>query len=49
VAVDEVLAFAKPKLGFRAPKRMVVLDEIPKTAYGKVDRAQVLAALQGAE
>jgi fatty-acyl-CoA synthase len=48
LVVEDVLAFAKPRLGFRLPKRVVVLDEIPKTAYGKVDRAIVRSRLQEA-
>ncbi|MGH2948067.1 MAG: class I adenylate-forming enzyme family protein [Solirubrobacteraceae bacterium] len=44
--VADVLQFAKPRLGFRAPKRVVILDEIPKNAYGKVDRAGLRARLE---
>lgn len=41
----DIVAFVKPRLGFRTPKRIVLVPEIPKTPYGKVDRKQVLAAL----
>jgi acyl-CoA synthetase (AMP-forming)/AMP-acid ligase II len=46
---DEILSFARPRLTFRTPKRLVVADGIPKNAYGKVDRKQVLAALSSKE
>jgi len=42
---EEIIQFAKPRLGFRCPKRVVVAPEIPKTAYGKVDRAAILSLL----
>lgn len=41
-AVDEIAAHARARLpGFKAPKRIVVLDELPRTASGKVERAQL--------
>jgi fatty-acyl-CoA synthase len=42
---DELIAFARPRLGFRCPKVVTIVDEIPKTAYGKVDRHEVLGML----
>jgi fatty-acyl-CoA synthase len=45
VTTEELLAFARPRLTFRTPKRLLVADGIPKNAYGKVDRAQVISAL----
>ncbi len=39
---DEIAAHARERLpGFKAPKRIVVLDEVPRTASGKVQRAQL--------
>jgi len=38
LSVDEVMNFARPRLGMRAPKRMEIWDEIPRTPYGKIDR-----------
>lgn len=35
---EEVLSFARPRLGMRAPKRVVMWPEIPRNSYGKVDR-----------
>jgi len=34
----ELDEFARPRLSFRAPKTIVILDEIPRSPYGKVDR-----------
>jgi fatty-acyl-CoA synthase len=42
---DDMLDFAKPRLGFRCPKTVTFVDEIPKTPYGKVDRQKVVALL----
>jgi fatty-acyl-CoA synthase len=42
---DELLLFARPRLAFRTPKRLLLTDGIPKNAYGKVDRAKVVDAL----
>lgn len=39
--------FAKERLGIRAPKRIVMRDEIPRNAYGKVDRVGLRAWLAG--
>jgi fatty-acyl-CoA synthase len=41
----ELSEFARPRLGFRAPKTISVLDAIPLTPYGKVDRTRLLAAV----
>lgn len=35
---EELIGFARPRLSFRTPKRVLVGVQIPKTAYGKVDR-----------
>lgn len=44
VAVDigDLTAFAKDHLGFRRPRRIVELDALPYTSYGKVDRQALL-------
>jgi fatty-acyl-CoA synthase len=47
LATDELISFARPKLAFRAPKRVVLVAEIPKNSYGKADRIAVLDALTG--
>jgi fatty-acyl-CoA synthase len=46
VSAEELLAFAKPLLTFRTPKRVLFADEIPKNAYGKVDRQRLVGVLQ---
>lgn len=47
VTAAELSEFARPRLGFRAPKRINILDEIPTNAYGKVDRVRLQAAVLG--
>jgi fatty-acyl-CoA synthase len=44
VSVADLLAFARPRLGIRAPKRIEVWPRIPRNAYGKVDRNAIRAA-----
>lgn len=41
VSTEELFGFARDRLGYRAPKRMEVVDHVPRNAYGKVDRAAV--------
>lgn len=41
----ELIDFVRPRLGFRAPKQIILVNDIPKTPYGKVDRASVLRSL----
>lgn len=43
---DELIEFARPRLGIRTPKRVVVRQQIPRTPYGKVDRRALLADLE---
>lgn len=35
---DDILAEIKPRLGIRTPKRLDILDHLPKNANGKVDK-----------
>src|SRR4029450_8537219 len=35
---QELIRFARAKVGYKAPEEIVVLDEMPRTATGKVDR-----------
>jgi fatty-acyl-CoA synthase len=46
LTAEDVIAFARDRLGFRSPKRVVLVERIPKTSYGKVDRAELLALLR---
>jgi fatty-acyl-CoA synthase len=45
VTPAELSDFARPRLGFRAPKSISMLAEIPTNAYGKVDRERLRAAV----
>ncbi|NLU73412.1 long-chain fatty acid--CoA ligase [Streptomyces sp. HNM0575] len=42
---EDVLTFARPRLGMRAPKRVAVWSEIPRNSYGKVDRLSIKSEL----
>jgi acyl-CoA synthetase (AMP-forming)/AMP-acid ligase II len=35
---QELIGFARDRVGYKAPEEIVVLDEMPRTASGKVDR-----------
>jgi fatty-acyl-CoA synthase len=45
LVLDDLVAFARSRLSFRAPKRVKVVEAIPKTPYGKVDRAVLVDML----
>ena len=49
LSISELMAFARPRLGMRAPKRIEVWSEIPRTTYGKVDRIKVRNRLDAGE
>jgi len=36
-----VVEYCKPRLGFRTPKRWVLLDSLPKTPNGKIDKGRL--------
>ena len=38
---EDLIEFARPRLGIRTPRRIEVWDAIPRTSYGKVDRLEV--------
>ena len=40
-ADQELIRFARERVGYKAPEEIVVLDEMPRTASGKVDRTQL--------
>ena len=44
LSYEELDRFCEPRLGFRRPRSLVLLDALPYTAYGKVDRKQLVAA-----
>jgi fatty-acyl-CoA synthase len=39
--IADITEYARARLGMRAPKRIEIWDEIPRTPYGKVDRVGV--------
>jgi fatty-acyl-CoA synthase len=41
----ELIDFAKVRLDFRAPKRVVFVEALPRTAYGKIDQKGLLSAI----
>jgi fatty-acyl-CoA synthase len=47
LSVADLLAFARPRLGMRTPKRIEIWDEIPRNSYGKVNRVAVRSKLEG--
>jgi fatty-acyl-CoA synthase len=49
VTAEEIIGFARPRLTFRTPKRVLITGSIPKNAYGKVDRAQIRQVLEAAD
>jgi acyl-CoA synthetase (AMP-forming)/AMP-acid ligase II len=38
---QEIVRFARDRIGYKAPEVVLVLDEMPLTATGKVDRTQL--------
>ncbi len=38
---QELIRFARARIGYKAPEEIVVLDEMPRTADGKVDRTSL--------
>lgn len=46
ITEEELIAFVRPRLGIRTPKRVVFRHEIPRTPYGKVDKAALRAELE---
>jgi acyl-CoA synthetase (AMP-forming)/AMP-acid ligase II len=46
ISEADVIAFSRPRLGFRAPKRVAFLPEIPRNAYGKLDRTRLMTEVE---
>lgn len=44
VTQEQVEEFCGPALGFRRPREVVVLEKMPRTPYGKVDRTRLRGA-----
>jgi fatty-acyl-CoA synthase len=47
ISAEEIISFVKPRLGIRTPKVVHLVDSIPKTPYGKVNRKAVMDVLTG--
>ncbi len=45
VPVGELAEFLKPQLGFKRPKRIHVLPELPKNSNGKIQKSALNPAL----
>lgn len=43
VGTEELIDFCGHRLGFRRPRSVIFVDEIPRTAYGKVDLSRIRA------
>ena len=39
ITADDILAYAKGKLGLKAPRRVYLVDALPRTVLGKIDRS----------
>ena len=40
-ASQELIQFARARVGYKAPEEIVVLDQMPLTATGKLDRTRL--------
>jgi acyl-coenzyme A synthetase/AMP-(fatty) acid ligase len=38
---QELIRFARARIGYKAPEEIIVLDQMPRTATGKVDRTML--------
>jgi acyl-coenzyme A synthetase/AMP-(fatty) acid ligase len=38
---QEIIRFARDRIGYKAPEVVIVIDEMPLTATGKVDRVRL--------
>ena len=43
--LDEILAYTKKPLGFKRPKRLYLVNELPKNAAGKIQKSALKPAL----
>lgn len=44
--IDDLIAFSREKLGFKRPKKVFLLPELPKTANGKINKAALRERLR---
>ena len=45
---QDLIRFARERIGYKAPEEIVVLDEMPRTATGKTDRTALKRAAEEA-
>lgn len=38
ITADQILSYAKSKLGLKAPRKVYVVNQLPRTSHGKIDR-----------
>lgn len=46
--VQDLIEFARARIGYKAPEEVLVLDEMPLTATGKLDRVTLKRMAEGA-
>ncbi len=46
ITESELLSFARDRLGVRMPRRVVIVDEVPRNETGKLQRAELFALLK---
>ena len=44
---QELVQFARARVGYKAPEEIVILDEMPLTASGKMDRTKLKRIAEG--
>ena len=47
VSAGELTEFVRPRLSIRTPKRFIFMSEVPKNAYGKIDRTRLMELFEG--
>jgi acyl-CoA synthetase (AMP-forming)/AMP-acid ligase II len=44
---DEIIEYARGELGFQKPRRVTIVERIPRNAYGKVAKAELVELARG--
>jgi acyl-coenzyme A synthetase/AMP-(fatty) acid ligase len=45
VGVEELMAHARERLGVRAPRRIIVVDALPRSATGKILKHELIGLI----
>lgn len=45
VTATDLIEYSRPRLGYRTPKVVAIVDAIPKNSYGKIDRGMAISTL----